>query len=66
MYRVDPDAPDGPQTFQLHAKGWRFANGRIPKLELLGNDAPYSRPSNTPFAIDVADLVLRLPITEQD
>ena len=45
---------------------WRFADGHLPKLELLGNDAPYSRPSNTPFAIEVTDLELRLPLLRDD
>ena len=62
LYRIDPAAPNGRQTFQLHANGWRFADGHVPKLELLGQDAPYSRPSNTPFTIEVSNLELRLPV----
>ena len=42
-------------TFQLHGNGWRFAAGHVPKLELLGQDAPYLRPSNGAFQVTVQD-----------
>src|SRR3712207_8102354 len=34
VYR--PDA-SGRQVFQLHPNGWRFAQGHVPKLQLLGD-----------------------------
>jgi predicted acyl esterase len=49
------------ERFQLHANGWRFAPGHVPKLELLGADAPYTRISNGAFAINVKSLELRMP-----
>jgi hypothetical protein len=74
-------APDGSQTlvarglfrptgrasdvWQLHANGWRFAAGHVPRLELLGSDPPYARPSNRPFQIEVERLELRLPVRER-
>jgi hypothetical protein len=61
-YRIDPDSPNGVQTFQLHPNGWKFADGHIPTFQLLGRDAPYSRPSNGAFQVKVQDLRLRLPI----
>lgn len=64
LYRIDPAAPDGRQTFQLHANGWHFASGHVPRLELLGRDAPYARPSNGTFSIAVSNLELRLPVRE--
>jgi hypothetical protein len=64
VYRIDPNAPDGLQVFQLHPGAWHFAPGHIPELELLGQDAPYLRPSNTPFSISVSNLQLRLPVHE--
>jgi len=63
-YRIDPKAPNGRQTFQLSANGWRFAPGHIPELELLGRDAPFLRPSNGVFEIKVSNLQLRLPVHE--
>lgn len=51
LYRIDPNAPNGRQVFQLHPGAWHFAAGQIPELELLGKDAPYSRPSNGTFTI---------------
>jgi hypothetical protein len=56
---------DGRQVFQLHPNGWRFEKGHWVKLELLGNDAPYGRASNEPFAIAVSNLELRLPVWDQ-
>jgi predicted acyl esterase len=55
-------AGSGRERFELHPNGWRFARGHVVKLELLGNDAPYSRPSNAAFSIDVSALRLRLPV----
>jgi hypothetical protein len=54
----------GLEVWQLHAGGWRFAAGHTAKLELLGNDAPYGRPSNGTFTIGVSRLELRLPVRE--
>jgi ABC-2 type transport system ATP-binding protein len=56
-----PDSGEGTQHFQLHANGWRFAAGHVPKLELLGADAPYTRVSNGAFQITVSTLELTLP-----
>jgi dienelactone hydrolase len=64
LYRPDPGHPGGVQVFQLHPGAWHFAAGHIPKLELLGQDAPYARPNNEPFTISVSDLELRLPVHE--
>ena len=52
----------GRYVWQLNANGWRFAAGHVPKLELLGEDPPYARPSNGSFTIDVTRLQLRLPV----
>jgi dienelactone hydrolase len=64
VYRIDPTAPNGRQTFQMSANGWHFAAGHIPELELLGRDAPFLRPSNGVFSIAVSNLELRLPVHE--
>jgi hypothetical protein len=61
LYRLDPSSPNGVQTFQLHPGAWHFAAGHIPKLELLGQDPPYARPSNGTFTIQVSGLALTLP-----
>jgi acetyl esterase/lipase len=62
LYRIDGNAPNGQQTFQLHPGGWTFAAGHIPKLELLGQDPPYARTSNGTFSIQVSSLSLSLPV----
>ena len=64
LYRIDPNAPNGRQVLQLHPGAWHFAAGQTPELELLGKDAPYSRPSNGTFTIKVTNLQLRLPVHE--
>jgi hypothetical protein len=55
----------GRVVFQLHPNGWRFEPGHVPKLELLGRDAPYARPSNGSFTIQVSNVEVRLPVNEQ-
>ena len=55
---------DGTEVFQLHPNAYRFAPGHVPRLELVGNDAPYARPSNAPYRVEVRRLVLRLPVRE--
>ncbi len=64
VYRIDSKAPDGLQVFQLYPGAWHFAAGHVPKLELLGQDPPYLRPSNGTFSISVSNLQLRLPVHE--
>jgi hypothetical protein len=53
---------DGRNAWQLHPAAWRFRPGHTPVLELLGSDAPYARPSNDPFEVEVRDLRLTLPV----
>jgi predicted acyl esterase len=53
------------EVWQLHANGWRFARGHVPKLELLGASPPSSRKSNGEFEITVTKLSLRLPVRER-
>ena len=54
----------GTEVWQLHANGWHFAAGHVAKLELLGADAPYARPSNGAFQVAVSGLELRLPVQD--
>jgi predicted acyl esterase len=55
----------GRNVFQLNPAGWRFARGHVPKLELLGNDAPYGRASNGEFTVEVREVQLRLPVRQR-
>jgi hypothetical protein len=52
----------GTQSFSLHPIGYRVPAGHRLALELRGSDAPYGRPSNEPFVIDVGKLRLTLPV----
>ena len=52
----------GKQKFQLHPIGYRIPAGHRLALELRGSDAPYARPSNEPFVINVGSLRLTLPV----
>jgi fermentation-respiration switch protein FrsA (DUF1100 family) len=64
IYR--PGDRGGEHVFQLHPNGWRFERGHVPKLELLGRDAPYARPSNgSGFAVTVKKLALELPVRDR-
>lgn len=58
-------AGQGPQVFQLYPQAWHFAPGHTIRLELVGQDAPYSRPDTLPGSITVSGLQLRLPAFEQ-
>jgi hypothetical protein len=66
-------ASGGPteQVFQLFPNGWTFAEGHVPKLELLPKDSNpgilggYGQPSNNQQPITVQDLELRLPVVEK-
>lgn len=51
----------GEVTFQLQGNAWTFEEGHVPKLELLGRDADYLRPSNDGFAVEVSDLRIDFP-----
>ena len=53
------------QVWQLHPAAWRFERGHTIKLELLGNDAPYSRRSNDAYEIEIERLKLRLPVRQR-
>jgi fermentation-respiration switch protein FrsA (DUF1100 family) len=54
------------QVFQLHPNGWEFLAGHVPKLELLGQDDPYARPSNgSGFEIEIERLTLELPVRDR-
>jgi fermentation-respiration switch protein FrsA (DUF1100 family) len=59
------DHQSGRVTFQLHGNGWCFAPRHRPKLELLGKDEPFLRPSNGAFAVTVSDVDVVLPTAER-
>jgi dienelactone hydrolase len=63
VYRL-LDNQQGDIVFQLHGNGWRFAPGHKPKLELLGRDSPYLRPSNGSFSVQVSNVRVELPTLE--
>jgi hypothetical protein len=53
---------DGRNRWQLHPGAWRFPRDHAVELELLGNDAPYARPSNDAFELEVSRLRVALPV----
>jgi hypothetical protein len=58
------DNQSGRIVLQLHGNGWCVAPGHRPKLELLGKDEPFLRPSNGVFAVRVSDVGVALPTEE--
>jgi len=62
-YRLE-DNQAGEITFQLHGNGYCFAQGHTPKLELVGKDPDYLRPSNSVFSVSVSNVTAELPIAE--
>jgi hypothetical protein len=63
VYRL-LDNQDGNIAFQLSGNAWRFGPGHRPKLELLGRDPGYLRPSNGSFSVRVSNVVVELPTHE--
>jgi len=64
VYRLT-DNQRGRIVFQLHGNGYRFQAGHAPRLELLGRDAPYYRPSNGAFSVMVSNVRVELPVAER-
>jgi dienelactone hydrolase len=53
---------EGRNRWELHPNGWRFKRDHAAELELLGQEAPYARPSNGAFEVDVERLRVTLPL----
>lgn len=64
-YRLENDQ-QGRLAFEMNGNGYCFADGHVPKLELLGSDGPRLRPSNRVFTVDVSDVSIDLPTAERD
>jgi hypothetical protein len=47
--------------FQLHGNGYEFPAGDTVKLQLLGRDLPYYRPSNGTFVVEATNVNVTLP-----
>jgi pimeloyl-ACP methyl ester carboxylesterase len=60
IYRLT-DNQKGRIVFQLFGNGWRFARGHRAKLELLGSDPGFARPSNFAFAVRASRIGVELP-----
>lgn len=57
-------AGSGRQVFQLYPQAWHFAPGHTVRLQLQGQDTPYSRPDTLPGSITISALELRLPTVD--
>jgi len=64
-YRLEDDQ-SGRVAFEMNGNGYCFAAGHVPKLELLGKDEPFLRPSNGAFSVEVSDVSIDLPTAERD
>ncbi|HEY1273771.1 MAG TPA: alpha/beta fold hydrolase [Thermoleophilaceae bacterium] len=64
LYRLR-DNQKGKLLFQLFGNGYRFKRGHVVKLELIGRDPAYLRPSNFKFRVRVSKLVVELPTRER-
>ena len=60
VYRLT-DNQKGRIVFQLFGNGWRFARGHRAKLELLGSDPNFVRPSNFEFTVRASKIGVELP-----
>jgi hypothetical protein len=63
-YRLKPDQR-GEVLFQLNGNGYRFAPGHRVRLELLGRDPDYLRPSNGAFSVTLGRATVELPVRDR-
>jgi fermentation-respiration switch protein FrsA (DUF1100 family) len=63
-YRLTPNQ-SGVALFQLHGNAYRFAAGHRVKLELVGRDPDYLRPSNGTFSVTLGPIAVELPARER-
>jgi acetyl esterase/lipase len=63
--RID-QARDGTEsvTFQLHGNGWRFPAGHVVRLELMQDDDPYLKRSDSPSSMTLSGARLVLGVRE--
>ena len=60
VYRLE-DNQKGRIVFQLFGNGWRFERGHRAKLELIGSDPSFLRPSNFAFSVRASRIGVQLP-----
>ena len=60
VYRLR-DNQKGRIVFQLFGNGWKFGRGHVAKLELLGRDPKFLRPSNFKFSVRFTRTRVDLP-----
>ena len=53
---------NGTNRWWFHPAAWRFARDHAAVLELVGTDAPYARPSNGAFEVEIRSLRATFPI----
>lgn len=63
VYRVTR-GQRGAIEFQLNGNGYRFEEGHLVRLELVGNDAPFLRASDRDFSVSVRNAQVELPVAE--
>ena len=63
-YRLLPDQR-GVALFQLHGNGYRFAAGHRVRLELVGREPDYLRPSNGAFTVTLGPISVELPVRQR-
>ena len=61
VYRLRPNQKRD-VAFQLSGNGYRIAKGHVVKLELLGRDPGFLRPSNGSFSVKVSNVLVGVPI----
>jgi fermentation-respiration switch protein FrsA (DUF1100 family) len=64
VYRLE-DRQRGRIRFQLFGNAWRLRKGHVVKLELLGRDPNFLRPSNFEFSVRVSRLSLSVPTRDR-
>jgi predicted acyl esterase len=60
VYRLKP-RQKGRIAFELFGNGWKFRRGHVAKLELVGSDPDYLRPSDGTFSVRIRNATVSLP-----
>jgi len=66
LYRPEAaGSSNGFQLFQLHPNGWKFEEGHTARIELLPDDAGYSRTFAAQQPAEISFAEVRLPVVEE-
>jgi hypothetical protein len=61
---TSPEAAQGEVSYELHANGWRFAQGHRIRIEVAQDDHPFVQQSTPPSSTTLNGVSLHIPVRE--